>query len=195
MHRDATGAGRIDFDVIGLSATGEVDVAGVGAPLPGVVEPLALSPAIGRAGAFVASISLLPGVVIPDNVVFTVDRATGAPPAGTLGTSPNIAVTDQVLITDAVLDDAANTLTVTANSSNLFAPVPTLSVTAPVTGAVGVAIPNVTTIPATVTVTSTDGGTATAPVRVINVVTPGVPGAPPAAGGGGGGGCFIDSLF
>lgn len=147
--RDA--AGNVALDVFVDSEPGQtVTVSGAG--IPGT----ALS---GNGGSYYARVNT--GTTVPTSV--TVTNAGDVPPSAVTGT-----VTDAVDVTSASYDPLAQTLTVTAVSSDaVAAPVLTVSGDDLADSPPG-PIPGITAPPATVTVTSALGGSTSRAVTGVN---------------------------
>lgn len=192
LTRNAAGAGTVDVIISAFGAAAVTVSGAAGGPaLTG--EPVTMNPVAGQAGFFSAAIPFTAATPLPANVVITVDAAA----------QPAVPLTDAVTITSAIYNAATTTLTVAANSSDLLAPEPTLTVTNSATAAIlgtinpatgTMTVSGLAAAPANVTVTSTGGGSDAVPVTPAPAapVTPDTPAIGASdAGGGGGGGCFI----
>ena len=161
--RDAAGAGTVDVfgKTSSTSATASYSVSGAG------LTTTIMSKQVANGNLF-ASIPFAAGITLPASVTIT---ATD-PPKSPTALSSNLV--DLVSISSAVYNAAAQSLTINAASSDQRAPLPTLTETGLgilVNGALTVT--GVVAPPATVTVTSSKGGTDTA------IVSPGISAAPP----------------
>jgi hypothetical protein len=225
--RNAAGVGTVDVLGVSIIGAGTVDVASDDAanPLPGEPVPMVENVATAdwtvsiaiNANAPVEPVDPQTDVDLPNNVVITIDRLVIDPPPPAPITVP---LTDRIVTGAAAFSEVNGTLTVSATSSNLFAPAPVLTVTNtataavlgtidPVAGTLVVAGFTVNTVPRTVTVTSSPAAGAVDPAGgTRELAVSGIPApvpppadgggggfAPAAGGGGGGGGCFINSLF
>lgn len=199
--RNVAGDGTITVRVVGVIGASTADFSDP-ALAAGAPQTMTETPVGSGTWAGTLAITATPAV-LPASVLVTINRGVPAP---TLVTLP---LTDVVTITTATFNFTGNVWIVTADSSNDFAPLPTLSASFPgdLPPATATALGNITGAtpgtlnvtrataapPATVRVTSTSGGFATSPLTQLNPPAPPAP-AGAGGGGGGGGGCFIESL-
>jgi hypothetical protein len=157
--RNASGAGTVNIFANTNSPTASFTASGTGLTTTTMTKQ-------GATGNLFASIPFATGTVLPATVTVT------GTDAGKTTTALSNNLVDLVTISAAIYDTTAHTLTINAGSSDLAVP-PTLTATGLgtlVNG--GLTVPNVTAPPATVTVTSSKGGTGTA------TVVPGIGGGP-----------------
>ena len=161
-NRDASGAGQINMSATTLQNVNiSLTVSGTGFASPVVMTPDTATPFPGSKHLASIPFTSLPASVLLDN---SIDPAAVLP--------YTIPLVDEVSISQAIFNPLTRTLTIKAASRDKMAPLPTLT-------AVDFATPNqfdatgtfTTTLaanpPATVTVMSSHGGSATAPVNIV----------------------------